>query len=341
MTFPGRISPSSSGRRTNLALLVLVTLAVVSGLFANTIGTDWPLHPSVLHGVVSLGIVVLVPWKSAIVRRGLRRRRPTAVISIVLLALVCTTIGTGLLHATAITPRLGPLTVMQVHVGGGLLALVLAAIHLRSHPVRPRGADLDRRSLLRAGGLVAVAVAMRAGLEAAQAAAGLDGAGRRFTGSHQRGSYRPAAMPVTAWFDDRTQHIDPADWTLTIGANRYRLEELAALPHDTVTAVLDCTSGWYAEQVWSGVRLDRLIDTSGRRSIEVRSATGYRRRFPVRDAGHLWLATAVGGAPLSPGHGFPARLVAPGRRGFWWVKWVVEIQPSDVPWWLQLPFPAT
>jgi DMSO/TMAO reductase YedYZ molybdopterin-dependent catalytic subunit len=34
--------------------------------------------------------------------------------------------------------------------------------------------------------------------------------------------------------------------------------------------------------------------------------------------GRLLLATRVGGAPLEPRHGFPARLVAPGRRGFWW-----------------------
>ena len=47
------------------------------------------------------------------------------------------------------------------------------------------------------------------------------------------------------------------------------------------------------------------------------------------------------GRPLSHGHGFPARLVAPGRRGFWWVKWVTDIEVSDRPWWWQSPFPLT
>jgi DMSO/TMAO reductase YedYZ molybdopterin-dependent catalytic subunit len=36
-----------------------------------------------------------------------------------------------------------------------------------------------------------------------------------------------------------------------------------------------------------------------------------------------------------------ARLVAPGRRGYWWVKWVTAVEPSSVPAWLQSPFPLT
>ena len=37
----------------------------------------------------------------------------------------------------------------------------------------------------------------------------------------------------------------------------------------------------------------------------------------------------------------PARIVAPGRRGFWWVKWVAEIRPSARPAWAQSIFPLT
>lgn len=38
------------------------------------------------------------------------------------------------------------------------------------------------------------------------------------------------------------------------------------------------------------------------------------------------LATSVDGERLSHGHGYPLRLVAPGRRGFQWVKWVEEVR---------------
>jgi len=110
--------------------------------------------------------------------------------------------------------------------------------------------------------------------------------------------------------------------------------------------VLDCTGGWYAEQEWRGVRLDRLLGPGaagrgGSRCLEVVSVTGYRRRFPLADAGRLLLATHVAGQPLTAGHGAPARLVAPGRRGFWWVKWVDRISVLDEPWWLQPPFPLS
>ncbi|MDT5134639.1 MAG: hypothetical protein QOE41_3950, partial [Mycobacterium sp.] len=33
------------------------------------------------------------------------------------------------------------------------------------------------------------------------------------------------------------------------------------------------------------------------------------------------------------------RIVAPGRRGFWWVKWVASVEVVDEPWWWQPPFP--
>ena len=71
------------------------------------------------------------------------------------------------------------------------------------------------------------------------------------------------------------------------------------------------------------------------------SATGYARRLPIAEASRIVLATRVGGQPLSVGHGYPLRLVVPGRRGFWWVKWVERIEASSTPWWWQSPFPLT
>ncbi|HJV12894.1 MAG TPA: molybdopterin-dependent oxidoreductase, partial [Propionibacteriaceae bacterium] len=83
---------------------------------------------------------------------------------------------------------------------------------------------------------------------------------------------------------------------------------------------------------------DQLVPAA---SIEVMSVTGYHRRFPPKEAGSLWLATGYQGEPLRAGHGAPVRLVAPNRRGFWWVKWVASVKLSDVPAWGQSPFPLS
>jgi DMSO/TMAO reductase YedYZ molybdopterin-dependent catalytic subunit len=43
------------------------------------------------------------------------------------------------------------------------------------------------------------------------------------------------------------------------------------------------------------------------------------------------LATHAGDEALSYEHGAPARLVAPGRRGFEWVKWLVRVEVLTAP----------
>ena len=90
-----------------------------------------------------------------------------------------------------------------------------------------------------------------------------------------------------------------------------------------------------------GVLLERLIPTNGGApsSVNIRSMTGYSRRFPIEDAPRMLLATRLNGSPLEPGHGFPVRLVVPGQRGFAWVKWVSSVEAEGVPWWWQPPFP--
>jgi DMSO/TMAO reductase YedYZ molybdopterin-dependent catalytic subunit len=135
------------------------------------------------------------------------------------------------------------------------------------------------------------------------------------------------------------------DWRLEVvaGSNtrRWSRDELAGMAAG-IRATLDCTGGWYAAQTWEAVPLARLVPEAGEtRSILVTSATGYRRRFPLRDLPHLYLAVGAGGEPLDAGHGAPARIVAPHRRGFWWVKWVTSIETSPRPAWWQSPFPLT
>jgi DMSO/TMAO reductase YedYZ molybdopterin-dependent catalytic subunit len=332
-----------AGRRTNLALLVLLGLALLTGALAYGIGSGWARPVVIAHGVVGAAIVLLAPWKSVVARRGLRRRRPGSWASAALSVLVAAAVVFGVLHATGLAVDLGPVTAMQLHVGAALLSIPLALWHVLARRVRARRTDLARRNLLRAGALLGGAGLAYAATEGLVRVVSLPGADRRFTGSFEKGSFRPSEMPVTQWLNDPVPGIDPSTWRLVVrdggGERAWTLDELDGFG-DRLRATIDCTGGWYADQDWEGVRLSRLMPDPGEaRSVLVRSVTGYPRRFPVRDLDRLLVATRVGGRPLDPGHGFPARIVAPGRRGFWWVKWLDTIDQSAAPWWWQWPFP--
>jgi DMSO/TMAO reductase YedYZ molybdopterin-dependent catalytic subunit len=329
----------------------LLTGAFTSGLTAQALGTAAPGKVLVIvHGVIGLSVLLLSPWKTKVAQTGIARRNSRRTISLVLAGLAVVVLITGVLHSTGIVGHIGPFTVLWVHVASALLLIPILVWHFFARQTTPRTTDLARRNLLRLSGLTSAAAIVWLGLDKSVALAQLPGSRRRFSGSHERSSFIPETVPVTSWLDDRIPDLSASSWQLAIDNHVEQkvmtLEKLNSLLNEEFVAELDCTSGWYTSQVWSGVRLDSLIDRSifdeaEMRSIGVWSATGYVRRFPVHDLERLWLVTEMGGAPLSPGHGFPARLVAPDRRGFWWVKWVVRIETSPIPWWLQLPYPAT
>ena len=169
--------------------------------------------------------------------------------------------------------------------------------------------------------------------------AGLAGGSRRATGSHEVGSFEPGRMPTVSWINDEAPaSTDAATWQLDMLGKRMDVAGLATLT-TPVIAALDCTGGWWSEQSWDAVPLRSLIGNDSARSIKVASITGYSRLYPFSDIDELYLAVGYGGQPLRRGHGAPVRLVAPGRRGPWWIKWVTSVQLDDRPWWLQTPFP--
>jgi DMSO/TMAO reductase YedYZ molybdopterin-dependent catalytic subunit len=332
-------------RVTNHTLLAALLLAFASGLGAVATGTASGSWVAVVHGVVGVTVVLLIPWKSRIIRRGLKRARRSRWASLLLAALASTAVVTGLGYATGLISSAGGFRGMWLHVAAALALLPLVVWHVLARPARPRRTDLSRRTLLRAGALGAVAAGVYVATGSVVRSAGLPGARRRFTGSYETGSFDPAAMPTTSWLDDVPPEIDPATWRLVVadadGERELSLGELSR--HDVrLRATLDCTGGWYAHQDWEGVPVAALLRAGdGARSLHVHSTTGYWIGFPIGDLDRLLLATRAAGAPLSVGHGFPARLVAPGRRGFWWVKWVDRIELRSTPWWWQPPFPVT
>jgi hypothetical protein len=309
-------------RRTNQALAVVLAVATATGVAALLVGEGRAAAVVWAHGAAGFALLSLVRPKGRIAVRGTTRRRSAAAPALLLGALVSASVALGIVHAAGVG-TLGPLTALGWHIGLALAAVPLAVVHVWSRPPRPRAGDLNRRAFLR------LALVAGAGVAAKLAFDGLAGAPRAATGS-----LRHAAPVPTAWLDDT-----PPERVAT----PYTSERLARLPQTSVVCALDCTSGWYSTNRWSGVALTDLLPRlpAETRSVEVRSATGYSRRFGASDLDGLLLATHMDGVPLAAEHGAPARLVAPGRRGFWWVKWVTAVEPSTLPGWAEPPFPLT
>ena len=222
-----------------------------------------------------------------------------------------------------------------LHVLLGVAIVPVLWLHLRDRLHAPTAAleGADRRDALRYAGLVgAGAVAWRS-QRTVNRLLGTDSAGRRFTGSRERGSDDGNRFPVTMWVADDPEPVDPGTWSLSVGG---AVTDPFTLDHDDLSAdgrrraVIDCTSGWYSEHEWAGVPVADLLERAGptgdARWVQFRSVTGYRWSLPVEEARGALLATAVDDERLSHGHGFPLRLVAPGRRGFQWVKWVESVR---------------
>ncbi|MYL08984.1 MAG: molybdopterin-dependent oxidoreductase, partial [Acidimicrobiia bacterium] len=309
-------SPASRGRKTNVALLITLNLALITGGASFLLGSSSTAWLVTLHGVLGFVVLVLARPKSPVVQRGLSRRRPNRFASIALATVVTGALITGVIHTLDVWGPFGVWSPIGLHVIFALAAVPLAVLHVVTRPQRIRPIDLSRRTWLQALGVVGIAFGFRTVFDRWASS------DRRFTGSHEVGSGDPRQMPVVQWFNDSPPRINPDDWVLRLRGSVERdvdYQELAA--HTTTKeATLDCTNGWFSTQRWTGVLLSELLGPGiTGRSLEVRSATGYTRRFPLGDADKMILAHELGGKPLSRGHGAPARLVAPGRRGLWWV----------------------
>jgi DMSO/TMAO reductase YedYZ molybdopterin-dependent catalytic subunit len=312
------------------SLLVAVLLATASGLVSLVSGSPGDAWLFVLHGgagVSLLGFLGLKLWRVRHrVRAGVASRSGTVALSVGLSVLAVAALTTGSLWVLGASIS-GPWTLLFVHAALGVTTAVVLIVHLRDRFAVPARADLgERRAALSWLGVVT------AGALAYRASDAL-GTRRRFTGSRERGSEAGNRFPVTAWVADDPDPVDPAAWHLTVTGLVDRDRELGddgVRPETAGRAVLDCTSGWYSDHEWQGVRVGDLLDEAGVRDdarwVQFRSVTGYRWSLPLAEARDALLATRVDGDRLSHGHGFPLRLVAPERRGFQWVKWVEEVR---------------
>jgi DMSO/TMAO reductase YedYZ molybdopterin-dependent catalytic subunit len=212
--------------------------------------------------------------------------------------------------------------------------VVPVVVHLVDRFRLPKRTDFSRRAALEYAALAGGGVLA---WRAQRAVARARGATGRFTGSYDAGG-EGNDFPVTSWVADDPDPVEPGAWRLRVEGAVAEPLELRYADVDAAAseqATHDCTSGWYADREWGGVRVGDLLDRANAaesaRYVSFQSVTGYRWSLPVEEARAALLATAVGGEQLTHGHGFPARLVAPGRRGFQWVKWVERVEVHEAP----------
>jgi hypothetical protein len=337
----------------NLALLVFLVLQLVTGL-VGLLGTTDPFRVLFwLHAVGAYGIVCLLFAKGTIIAHALRRRPGVTQVRVMLafmLVLLGTVLVTGFVWITAGSRYVLGISLINLHAYVAILLVALLIWHVvdRWWIVRVPAAR-DRAAFLRLAGLAVAGLALWQVERAVQALLDTPGSRRRFTGSYERGSFT-GTFPAVSWVNDDPDPIDVGSWRLVVDGEverrlEFSYEELRGLVRSTVVATIDCTGGWYSTQEWSGMPLARLLDEAGVRagakSVEATSVTGYGRRFSLEDAHRLTLALECAGRPLAHGHGFPARLVVPGERGFDWVKWVTRVSVLDSSHLLQSPLPLS
>lgn len=333
----------------NILLLTFLALELVSGFLGLTSGSeDRAIHMQ-LHRIAGYGILITLGWKTANVLRSLKWRRPvsTRAASIVLSALLIICLATGVVWSL-----IGPYywwifsgVSWHIYVGAAIVPLLMWHIWymIRGFPI---GFWADRRLFLRTAGAFALGLAAWQASEGVARATDLSGQHRRFTGSYKARDFSGNDFPRVSWLNDSPDQIDVQAWRLRISGSVNRELSLSYSDLSSIaetTATLDCTGGWHSTQRWSGVPLRDLIEeakpSETARSVIARSVTGYYRKFSLDAAQNFILATHVTDETLSHGHGYPIRLVAPGRRGYEWVKWVTEIEFSETPHWWQPPLP--
>ena len=333
----------------NVLLLVFLILELVSGLLGLMTGSEDRAIYIQLHRVSGYGILLVLVWKSANVVRSLSWPRPSSVRlpSILLAFILVLTLAMGFAWSVWGSFEWWLFSGMSWHIYAGAALAPLLAWHawymVTGFPI---GFWADRRLVLRASALAIAGFIGWQLVERATAAADLAGSERRFTGSYESRSMSGNDFPRVSWLNDAPRPVDIGSWSLRVtgAAARPMTLRYSDLTADSeVTATIDCTGGWHSTQRWGGVGLEKIVaeaePLNSARSVVVRSVTGYYRRFSFEAAGEFLLGTHVTGERLSHGHGYPVRLVAPGRRGFEWVKWVTEIEISEGPPWWQPPLP--
>lgn len=162
-----------------------------------------------------------------------------------------------------------------------------------------------------------------------------------FSDGHLAATFDPtqAGMPRRNGMEGLDDDFDPAEWKLNLSApggreQAFTLDDIKALPRVEMTTELRCIEGWTQVVHWAGARLRDFAAKHQVKADYVSLETpdaGYYVGLDIASALHpqTLLCYEMQGAPLTPAHGAPLRLVTPVKYGIKNIKRIGAIKFQD------------
>lgn len=137
------------------------------------------------------------------------------------------------------------------------------------------------------------------------------------------------------------QHIDKDDYTLKLRGlvekpKSYGYDDIVnEHEHHKKVVTLNCVEGWSVTILWEGIAVSDLLEEAEPQSkakvVIFHAHDGYSTSFPIDYImeNDIIMAHKINGIALPPERGFPFELIAEGKWGYKWVKWITEIELSD------------
>jgi DMSO/TMAO reductase YedYZ molybdopterin-dependent catalytic subunit len=125
-----------------------------------------------------------------------------------------------------------------------------------------------------------------------------------------------------------------------------QINNLPAVFSDTL--IMYCVEGWEVWGDWKGILIKDLLDKAHvqpeGKFVLFSCVEGYTTALPISylEKYNAMLAYQVNGKPLQDNDGFPLRLIAFGKYGYKWAKWVNKLEvtsQSKIGYWESFGYP--
>jgi DMSO/TMAO reductase YedYZ molybdopterin-dependent catalytic subunit len=159
------------------------------------------------------------------------------------------------------------------------------------------------------------------------------------------GQYLTGKWPVLHAGDEATYPADLAGWDFTVSGEgdtplTLTWEQLSELPRVEVTQDIHCVTRWSRfDASFEGIPWSAISELAGPRPAArfaiAHAEAGFTSNVPIESLERegAMLATHADGEPLSSEHGWPLRLIVPGKYFWKSAKWLrgIELTAHDRP----------